>query len=303
MRAHQASQTAVKISRLLVYVGADPRRAPLLPMGAAELTEALLRAAGVWHDWQRRAYRAHGVRSALDWLEDRFLAGQSTHVALRKRVLDDETRAAIEAGAVQVLVVGAGFDTLAFRLARMHRHVRFVEIDHPATQSLKRHALAELDRIHGRATNLRLQPADLGATPLPEVLDELGWDRQARSVVVAEGVLMYLGEHEVADFLRGVASRLCPGSRLLGTYLVPDTQGRPYVGKLGGITRASLRIMGEPLRWATTAEKLASLLEGTGFTMRDEPGRVDLRMRYLVPAGLGDLPLPDHERVLVAERR
>ena len=303
MRAHKASQTAAKISRLLVYVGADPRRASLLPMGAAEHTEALLRAAGLWHDWHGRAYRSHAMRSSLDWLEDHLLAGQSTHVALRKRVLDDETRAAIEAGAVQVLVVGAGFDTLAFRLARMHRHVRFVEIDHPATQSLKRHALTELDRIHGRVTNLRLQPADLGATPLPEVLDELGWDRRARSVVVAEGVLMYLGEHEVADFLRGVASRMAPGSRLLGTYLVPDAQGRPYVGKLGGIMRASLRLMGEPLRWATTPEGLATLLDATGFAMRDEPGRVDLRLRYLVPAGQGDLPLPDHERVLVADRR
>ena len=90
MRAHQASQTAVKISRLLVYVGADLRRAPLLPMGAAEHTEALLRAAGLWHDWHRRAYRSHGVRSTLDWLEDRLLAGQSTHVALRKRVLGEK---------------------------------------------------------------------------------------------------------------------------------------------------------------------------------------------------------------------
>jgi methyltransferase (TIGR00027 family) len=303
MRAHQASQTAVKISRLLVYVAGDPRRAPLLPMGAAELTETLLRAGGLWHDWQRRAYRSHGLRSTLDWLEDRLLAGQSTHVALRKRVLDDETRAAIEAGAVQVLVVGAGFDTLALRLARAHHHVRFVEIDHPATQSLKRHALDQLDRRHGRPINLRLQPADLGATPLPEVLDELGWDRHARSVVVAEGVLMYLGEHEVADFLRGVASRLAPGSRLLGTYLVPDAHGRPQVGKLGGLTRATLRAIGEPLRWAATPEALAALLDETGFALRDEPGRVDLRMRYLVPAGLDDLPLPDHERVLVADRR
>jgi methyltransferase (TIGR00027 family) len=299
MRAHQASRTAVKISRILVYLGADPRRAALLPTGAAELTEALLRQAGLLHDWQLRAYRSPRVRSAIGWMEHRLLDGQSTHIALRKRVLDDETRAGIEAGAVQVLVVGAGFDTLAFRLARVHRHVRFVEIDHPATQSLKRHALDELDR----PANLHLWPADLGATPLPEVLDELGWDRRARSVVVAEGVLMYLGEHEVADVMRGVASHLASGSRLLGTYLVPDAHGRPNVGKLGGLTRASLEAIGEPLRWATTPEALATLLEHTGFTVRDEPGRVDLRLRYLVPAGLDDLALPTHERVLVAERR
>lgn len=296
MRAHQASQTALEIGRLVVYVGADPRRAPLLPMGAAETTEALLRRAGLLHGWQQRAYRSPGVRSALGWLERTLLGGTSTHVALRKRVLDDEVRAALEAGAVQVLVVGAGFDTLALRLAREHPRVRFVEIDHPATQSLKRHALETM----GRPANLRLQPADLGATPLPEVLDELHWDRRARSVVVAEGVLTFLGEHEVADFLRGVASRLAAGSRLLGTVLVPDARGRAMGGPL---TRASLRAIGEPLRWATTPEALDALLEETGFRLRDEPGRVDLRLRYLVPAGLDDLPLPTHERILLADRR
>jgi methyltransferase (TIGR00027 family) len=299
MRAHQASQAAARIGHIVVYVGADPRRAPLLPLRAAETTEALLRAAGLLHGWQRRAYRTASVRSTVGWLERMLLDGPSTHVALRKRVLDDEVGAALAAGVVQVLVVGAGFDTLALRLARHHPHVRFVEIDHPATQSLKRHAIEQL----ARPANLWLQPADLAATPLPEVLDELEWDRRARSVVVVEGVLMVLGEHEVADFLRGVASRLAPGSRLLGTYAVPEAPARARRGPLGVLTRASRRAVGEPLGWTTTPEALAALLLETGFTPRDEPGRVNLRLRYLVPAGLDELPLPTHERVLVAERR
>lgn len=298
MRAHRASQTALKISRLVLYVANDPRRAGLLPSGAAEATEALLRAAGVLQDWQVRAYRSDGFRSMLDWAERRLLPGQTTHVALRKRVLEDETRAAIEAGASQVLVVGAGFDTLALRLARARPHVRFVEIDHPATQSLKRHALDQLDP----PPNLCLHPADLGATPLPDALDELGWDRSARGVVVVEGVLMYLGEHEVADFLRGAAEALGPGSRLLGTILLPDEHGKPELGRLAWLTRASLSALGEPLRWTATLGTLATQLAETGFRMRTEPGRVDLRLRYLVPAGLDELPLSTGERAFIADR-
>lgn len=298
MRAHQASRTAVKISRLVLYVADDPRRAPLLPMGAAESTEALLRAAGVLADWHQRAYRSPTMRSMLAWAERTLLPGQTTHVVLRKRVLDDEARAALEAGATQVLVVGAGFDTLALRLSRAYPAARFVEIDHPATQSLKRHALEQLDP----PPNLRLHPADLAATPLPEVLDELSWDRRARSVAVAEGVLMYLGEHEVADFLRGLASVLGSGSRLMGTFMVPDEQGRPQMGRMGRLSRASLRAVGEPLRWATTPEDLDALLHEAGFELRNDPGRVDLRLRYLVPAGLDDLPLATIERVFLADR-
>lgn len=298
MRAHQVSRTAVKVSRILLFVADDPRRASLLPPGSTEATEALLRATGLLKDWHLRAYRSPRFKALLSWSERKLLPGWTTHVALRKRVVEDETRAAIERGATQVLVVGAGFDTLGLRLGRTHRSVRFVELDHPATQSLKRHALDEL----GRPENLVLHPVDLSETPLPEALEEVGWDRHARSVVIAEGLLMYLDPSEVADLLRGVASVTSPGSLLLGTYVLPDEQGRAPLGRLGGLSRASRKAMGEPIQWTTTPEALAALLAETGLTMHDEPGRVDLGLRYLVPAGL-DGPLSGVERVVIADRR
>ncbi|MEX1363398.1 MAG: SAM-dependent methyltransferase [Nannocystaceae bacterium] len=298
MRAYQASRTALKVARVLLYVATDPRRAELLPPGSVETTEALLRAAGALQDWHLRVYRGPRSRRLLGWAEGKLLPGQSTHLVLRKRFIDDETRAAIEDGATQVLVVGAGFDTLGLRLARAHRGVRFIEVDHPATQSLKRHALDQLDR----PANLHLYPADLGETSLPEVLDELGWDPDARSVVIAEGLLMYLDEHDVADFLRGVASVLSPRSRMLGTYLLPDERGRPQMGRLGGLSRASLALLGEPMRWAVSPEEIATLLLDCGLEPSAQPGRVDLRLRYLVPAGLDALPLATIERVFTAAR-
>lgn len=52
--------------------------------------------------------------------------------------MDDEVRAALAAGAIHVLVVGAGYDTLALRLAAAHPEVLFVEVDRPATLGKKR---------------------------------------------------------------------------------------------------------------------------------------------------------------------
>lgn len=302
MRAHQASRTAIKISRVLFYVARDDRRAPLLPPGAAEATEALLRATGLLKDWHLKAYDGTRSRSMFDWIERTLAPGQSTHLALRKRLLDDETRSAIGSGATQVLIVGAGFDTLGLRLARDFPDVRFVEVDHPATQSLKRHALDQLDA----PSNLVLHPADLAEVSLPETLDELRWDRDAKSMVVAEGVLMYLEDQEVADFLRGVATVVPPGSRLAGTYVVPDEQGRLPSGRLGGrlgsLGRPSVALLGDGLRWAVPIEELARRLTDSGFAPRLEPGRVDLHLRYLVPTGLDDLPLASVVRIFVAER-
>jgi len=297
MRAHQVSRNALKVSRALLFAADDSRRAGLLPPDSAKTTEALLRAAGMLDDWQVRVYRSSRLRRLRSWSEDKLLPGATTHLALRKRVMDDETRSAIEAGATQVLVVGAGFDTLGLRLARRYPSVRFVEIDHPATQSLKRHAIAQI----GPPDNLVLHPADLAETSLPEAAEELGWDRDQRAVVTTEGVLRHIAEPDVADFLRGVSEVMGPGSRLLGTYLLPDAQGRPQAGRLAGLGRASRRAIGEPMQWAVTREDLASLLTEIGFQMRDEPGHVDLRLRYLVPLGLDELPLATVEQILIAD--
>lgn len=300
MRAHRASHTALKVSRILLLVADDPQRAPLLPAGAAAATESLLRATGMLKDWHLRAYRSPGFRKMLAWSERRMIPGQSTHMVLRKRVIEDEVRDALRAGATQVLVVGAGFDTLAMRLGAEYPAVRFVEIDHPGTQSLKRHALQQLES----PPNLVLHPVDLAQTSLPEALEELGgWRRSDRSVIIAEGVLMYLAQSDVADFLRGVASVAGAGSRLIATYLLPDDKGRPQLGPMGGLTRASLKAIGEPLQWASTPEVLASMLGEAGFLALEDPGRIDLRARYLVPAGLDALPLGTVERVALADRQ
>jgi len=298
MRAHQASRNALKVSRALLFAADDARRVTLLPARAVETTEALLRAAGMLDDWHMRAYRSARLRALRSWSENKLLPGSTTHIALRKRVIDDETHCALEAGATQVLVIGAGFDTLTLRHAPLHPSVRFVEIDPPAIQSLKRHALEQL----GHPDNLVLHPADLADATLSDVLDELPWDRSARTVVVAEEMLRVLAAADVADFLRGIASVAGPGSRLLGTYLRPDAQGRPQAGRLGGLDRASRRARGEPLPWATTPELLAPLLQEAGFRMLDAPGQVDLRIRYLVPSRLEALPLATVEGILLADR-
>lgn len=298
MLAHQASRTALRISRLLLYVAADPQRRPLLAPGAAEATEALLSEAGLVEPWRLRAYHAPRSRSMRGWLEGKLLPGESTSVALRKRFVDDETRTAVVEGAQQVLIVGAGFDTLGMRVARRYPKLRVAELDHPATQSLKRHALRRL----GCPRNLRLHPVDLGATTIPDALAELQWDRRAPTVIVAESVLTYLANDEVADFLRDVASVAPAGSRLLGTHLVPREQGRPTRSRWGGLLRTSLERIGEPARWSVSPEALGQLLQDAGFRSRTEPGRVDLRRRYLAAAGLGSLPLAEVECMFIADR-
>src|SRR5689334_22848638 len=62
-------------------------------------------------------------------------------VAARSRFAEDALAAAVGRGVEQVVVLGAGLDTFAYR--NPHQAVRVVEVDHPDTQAWKRRRLAE----------------------------------------------------------------------------------------------------------------------------------------------------------------
>ncbi len=284
------SHTAAKVARIFVFAGRHPRYGPLLPSGAAELTEKLLLATGGMTPWVQRFYASPRNRAWLERFAERMGPGQLARMALRKRFMDDEIRAALAAGATQVLVVGAGYDTVCMRLAAEFDDRLFVEIDHPATSASKR---AGVESLGAMRPNLRLLAVDLAETTLVEALaplDQPAWDAEARTIVVAEGLLMYLERGDVVRFFESVHDLTGPGSRVAFTYMKCDAQGRPYAGKVvSGLTRVSLKLIGEALRFCVADEReLAELVHPLGWRYEPAPDRFDLGTRYLVPAGLDD---------------
>jgi methyltransferase (TIGR00027 family) len=297
MTSHRPSHTAVKIGKGQVFLAQDPQIARFLPEGSVELSERLMTSVGLLKGWERSLFGSVWFQKISAFIERHTMPGASLHVALRKRFMDDETRAAIRDGAKQVLVVGAGFDTLSVRLAGRFPEVLFVEVDQPGTHEVKRRAVGALDAHH---SNFQLLGVDLASTSLEEALSFVGpWQRDRESVVIAEGVLMYLEESAVAAFLEAIHSLTGAGSRLLFTYMRRDEAGRIYGGKLGSITRLSLKMIGEPWCWGAGEGMLPDFLAKRGFQLT-APERCDLRSRYLEPAGLADRQLGDVERVAIA---
>jgi methyltransferase (TIGR00027 family) len=296
---NKPSRTAVKIGHAVVFEAYDETIASILPAGLAEMTERLLFAVNALKPWHMKMVRAAWYRRFVRGLEKRTVNGQFLHAAIRKCFMDAETRDAIAAGARQVLVVGAGLDTLALRLAPEFPDVTFVEIDHPATQGLKRKAV---EKIGGAAGNLRFLGVDLAKKSLREALAGLdAWQQDATSVVVAEGLLMYLREAAVRAFFDGVRESSGPGSRVAFSHMRLDKKGRPFLGeKMAEYSRWGLRLIGEPILWGV--DKPARFLESLGYALGEPPERYDLRQRFLLPNGV-DRQLGGIEFVAVAERQ
>jgi methyltransferase (TIGR00027 family) len=297
-RRQRPSHTAAKVARGVLYLSGDPLYARLLPEGAAESIERLSLAAGVVKPWMLRLFERSWYRRLIGWVVDKIGPGELMRLTLRKRFVDDELRAAIGAGAGQVLVVGAGFDTVGLRIAEAYPEVMVVEVDTAATVDRKRGAL---ENIGGHRGDYHLFAADLARSSLGQVLNAVPtWREDAQSVVVAEGVMMYLDEVEVAGFLHEIQKCTGPRSRLIFSYVAADDRGRPYLGVLSGLIRVSLKLVGEPLRWAVRAGELESFLQRSGFRLAEPPARFDLQKRYLAPLGI-DQTVGQIERFAVAE--
>jgi methyltransferase (TIGR00027 family) len=300
MRASRPSRSATKVGQAVIYLAGDERYGALLPPDLGAAAERLLTAAGAWKPWQSRLASRPWYRRFVAWMERRTVPGHVLHLGLRKRLVQDEVETAIEDGVAQLAVVGAGMDTLCLRLAERFPRTRFVEVDHPASQRLKRRAVEKLGEP---PPNLHFLAADLASTPLDEALTSLpAWAGGERSLVVAEGVLMYLAAATVEAFFDAVHRATGPASLLLFSYVRRDAAGRLELGKLSRLVRLGQSATGEPLTWGVAEGELAPLLEAHGFRLAGPPERFDLRRRYLEPAGLGDEPLGTIEGFALARR-
>lgn len=298
MRKNRASRTATKVAAAVLFKAMDPAFGALLPPGLVEVSRDLLLADGSLKAWHLRLARQRWYRRIICFIEGKVAPGHIAYLLLRKRVVQDEVDEALTTGATQVLVLGAGMDTLAMRLALMRRDVTFVELDHPASQAAKHKAL---DQLGAAPSNLHFLAFDLEAGDLATALGELpGWDRDARTIVVAEGLLEFLSPEAVAEVFQTVASSTGPGSRFLFTYALVDEQGHVKLGKIGRLQIAALRARGEGMQWGVPEGGLGTFLAAQGYRNVGDPVRFDLGARYLEPAGVAG-PIGQIELVALAE--
>ena len=84
----------------------------------------------------RLPWRAMAAALRLPALRSLGTGPTFAYLAVRTLFFDAAIRTALDQGVLRVVVVGAGYDSRAWRLARPG--VEFIEIDHPDTQADKR---------------------------------------------------------------------------------------------------------------------------------------------------------------------
>lgn len=134
----------------------------------------------------------------------------------RTKQFDAALLDALQDGATQVVVLGAGFDSRAYRFQSQLGNVRVFEVDLAATQAYKKRRLAEI--LDALPPNVSFVPMDFTKDSLLEELRNAGYSQQEKTFFLWEGVTYYLPDSAVKDTLHFVREHSAAGSRIAFDY-------------------------------------------------------------------------------------
>jgi methyltransferase (TIGR00027 family) len=226
------------------------------------------------------AERASLGRRALRVLDWRY-PGLHAQIVLRVRYADEALADARRRGIDQLVLLGAGYDSTAFRTNGQLLHI--FEVDAPPTQDAKlraieRHGLVPLQPVRYAACDFELQSAG-------EVLAAQGFDRGRASLVVWLGVTCYLTPEAFERTLADMSAFAAPGSRLVLDYMDPDVIDGSTTHAGARRLARTVRRRGEPYLLGLTADDLEHRLGQAGFALRDLARTAELARRFGGAAG------------------
>ena len=203
-----------------------------------------------------RALMAFGDRNAAET----SVRALTTGTCVRSRFAEDQLAASVTRGVQQLIILGAGLDSMPYRSADVTAGLRIFEVDYPATQDWKRQRL-----VSGGVpmpTNLTFVPFDFERQTLADALATWGVRFDTPSFFCWLGVQPYLTVDAVMSTL-DVVARFPSGSELVLDILTPERDGDERMSEGG---RSLLASLGEPFKSRFERNEFAAQLERRGFT-------------------------------------
>jgi methyltransferase (TIGR00027 family) len=214
-----------------------------------------------------------------------------SHVVLRSRFSEDRLAEAARRGVRQCVILGAGYDTFAYRQPDWARDLRIFEVDQPATQADKRQRL----QAAGVATpeNLEYVAIDFEQMSLAEGLRSSSLDSSQPAFFSCLGVLVYLTQ-EAIDAIFALVAGFPKGSEIAFTFSSPESATTEMAARVGR--------GGEPWLSHTTAQALTHDLGAKGFSEISFLDAENAERAYRFAGRSDGLPPPRRTSIAVAVR-
>lgn len=195
---------------------------------------------------------------------ERKMPGWSNAIRGRIRFFDDIVQDAVGEGFSQLVILGAGYDTRAYRIGTLNGHVKVFEIDRPETLAKK---IGILKNLFGTLPDhVAFVPHDFGQGPWWPVLEAAGFLPGEQTLFLLEGLVMYLPRTEVEGLLSVIAQQAGADSAVLFDF-IPQAMADGSSDAEGGRAIRDWTIMiGEPLQSGFADGEVVPFLTGLGYS-------------------------------------
>eukprot|EP00457_Paulinella_chromatophora_P010565 gb/GEZN01010673.1/.p1 GENE.gb/GEZN01010673.1/~~gb/GEZN01010673.1/.p1 ORF type:complete len:339 (-),score=37.89 gb/GEZN01010673.1/:134-1150(-) len=203
----------------------------------------------------------------------------------RTKEFDFQIQAALSSGIKQYVILGAGYDTRAFRLD-IPNDVAVFEIDQHDVQEKKRWSL---HRLGVSKDNVHFIPIDFNTDSLEDKLRKTpAYDPSLPTIFTMEGVTQYIPKDATARTLQAVAAVSGPGSRFVVSYVPQDWWESPQkCGASQESAQSMMKIlegMREPWISGWHPDEFELFMRKNGFEVQRDVTIRELVNEYFTPA-------------------
>ena len=202
------------------------------------------------------------ARAALDKMNSLF-PGLDNSIRARVRYFDDFVRNQVDEGIGQLVIMGAGYDTRAYRIEGLDQ-IKVFEVDHPGTQSVK---IEKIKAIFGSLPgHVVYVSVDFETEDFGQKLLARGYDRSKKTLFVMEGLVMYIPPEAVDATLSFVVQNSGKGSTIIFDYYPRSVVDGTCELEAGRNIHDFVIRQGEPLQFGIDETEVVSFLSTRGFS-------------------------------------
>lgn len=194
---------------------------------------------------------------------ERLFPGLGNSIKARVRYFDDFVKASIDEGLEQLIILGAGYDTRAYRIEGLNK-IKVFEVDHPVTQDIK---IDKIKKIFGSLPeHVVYVPVDFESENLDQKLLEKGYDKSRRTLFVMEGLVMYVPPEAVDETLSFIMNNSARGSEVLFDYFLQSVVDETCELETEKNMRDFAAQQGEPFQFGIKEGEVETFLAERGFS-------------------------------------
>ncbi|MBI4813278.1 MAG: class I SAM-dependent methyltransferase [Methanobacterium sp.] len=217
------------------------------------------------------------AKARIEAMENQ-LPGLSSSIIARVRYFDDTVVESIGEGLQQLVILGAGYDTRAYRIEGLDEKVKVFEVDHPNTQNLKKEKIREI--FGSLPDHVTYVPIDFETQKLGQILFENGYNESLKTLFIMEGLIMYIPPEAVDETLNFIVNKSGNGSQIIFDYYPESVVDGTNALAVGQNIRDFLIQMGEPLQFGIKEGTIEKFLSGYGFSKINDVTSTDYKKAY-----------------------